>query len=314
MIKIGLDAGHGLYTAGKETADKKYKEWTLNNNVANYIEDYLKQYNVEVIRLDDKTGNIDVPLEKRLNKAVSNDVDAIVSVHHNAYKGEFGNHSGVEVYVYPSANEKSRKLANEIVPKLAKYTGLKNRGVKVNNFYMISLNKNIPQVLTEGGFMDSNVDYPVITSINGQKQYAKAVADSLVDVLNLQANTGPDEVEGEKMIVTANVLNIRENPSIDSKIVGKVYINEVYTIIDKQNNFGLLKSRVGWISLDYLKPLYSSKYTGNSIVEALNSIGVDSSFANRAKIAKLNGINNYTGTAQQNTMLLNLFKSGNLKY
>jgi len=53
-------------------------------------------------------------------------------------------------------------------------------------------------------------------------------------------------------------------------------------------------------------------YTGDSFVDALKSIGVDSSFANRKVIASKNGIANYTGTAQQNTTLLNLFKEGKL--
>lgn len=55
-------------------------------------------------------------------------------------------------------------------------------------------------------------------------------------------------------------------------------------------------------------------YNGNSIVEALNSIGVDSSFANRKKIAELNSISNYRGSVSQNITLLNLFKSGKLIY
>ena len=63
----------------------------------------------------------------------------------------------------------------------------------------------------------------------------------------------------------------------------------------------------------YTKP----KYTGASIVDALKSIGVDSSLSNRAKIAVANGIvtstNNYTGTAAQNTKMLNLLKQGKLK-
>ena len=54
-----------------------------------------------------------------------------------------------------------------------------------------------------------------------------------------------------------------------------------------------------------------SKYT--SLVEALNSIKVDSSFGNRRKIAKANGIKVYLGTAKQNTTLLNLLKQGKLK-
>lgn len=50
----------------------------------------------------------------------------------------------------------------------------------------------------------------------------------------------------------------------------------------------------------------------DSIVNALNSIGVDSSKTNRKKIAELNGISNYTGTEEQNIKLLNLLKEGKL--
>lgn len=56
----------------------------------------------------------------------------------------------------------------------------------------------------------------------------------------------------------------------------------------------------------------NTNYNGSSIVDALKSIGVDSSFANRSKIANLNGISNYTGTVLQNTQLLNLLKQGSL--
>lgn len=55
-------------------------------------------------------------------------------------------------------------------------------------------------------------------------------------------------------------------------------------------------------------------YTGTSIVDALKSIGVDSSFSNRKKIALKNGITNYKGTANQNEKLLKLFKENNLKF
>ena len=53
-------------------------------------------------------------------------------------------------------------------------------------------------------------------------------------------------------------------------------------------------------------------YKGNSIVDALASIGVDSSYTFRKKIASANGITGYTGTPAQNTKLLNLLKSGKL--
>ena len=60
--------------------------------------------------------------------------------------------------------------------------------------------------------------------------------------------------------------------------------------------------------------VYYAKCRSNcsSIVDGLKSIGVDSSYANRKKIAQVNGISNYSGTAAQNTKLLNLLKQGRL--
>lgn len=58
---------------------------------------------------------------------------------------------------------------------------------------------------------------------------------------------------------------------------------------------------------------YYPAFSNNSIVDGLKSIGVDSSMANRKKIAKANGINNYVGEANQNIHLCNLAKMGQLK-
>ena len=49
-----------------------------------------------------------------------------------------------------------------------------------------------------------------------------------------------------------------------------------------------------------------------SIVKALDSIGVDSSMDNRKKIAAINGISNYQGLYEQNIELLNKLKNGKL--
>ena len=60
---------------------------------------------------------------------------------------------------------------------------------------------------------------------------------------------------------------------------------------------------------------YFPRYTGNSvsIVDALNALGIDSSFNHRAQIAAVNNIPNYTGTAAQNTTMLNLLRAGTLR-
>lgn len=68
---------------------------------------------------------------------------------------------------------------------------------------------------------------------------------------------------------------------------------------------------IGFVDVAEYYPACASNYT--SLVDALKSIGVDSSFENRKKIASKNGIVNYTGTATQNNQLLDKLKAGKLR-
>ena len=52
---------------------------------------------------------------------------------------------------------------------------------------------------------------------------------------------------------------------------------------------------------------------GTSISKALESIGEDGSYQHRAQIAAANGITDYAGTAVQNTHMLNLLRTGQLR-
>lgn len=58
--------------------------------------------------------------------------------------------------------------------------------------------------------------------------------------------------------------------------------------------------------------VYFPVYMGNSssIVDALRSLDIDPSYQNRERIAAANGIPGYTGTASQNTELLEKLRAG----
>ena len=181
--KICLDAGHGLYTAGKQTPDG-IKEWTLNDRVCDEIEKILASYDCEILRTDNNEGQTDESLSSRVNAYVRAGCDAVVSIHHNAYTGTWNSASGVEVYTDRSPTKKDIELAHLIYDRLTASVGNKGRGVKKANFAIINQNK-IPAVLVEGGFMDSTTDYKVITSAEGQYFYALAVAQALIEFLKL---------------------------------------------------------------------------------------------------------------------------------
>ena len=184
MAKIALDAGHGLYTSGKQTPDG-IKEWTLNDKVRDKVVNLLKEYDVTIVHTDNNEGTKDESLASRVNTYRKAGVDAFVSIHHNAYTGKWNGATGVEVYVDNNCTAADLRLANAIYNRLVKYTGLRGRGVKRLNFAVINQN-TIPAVLVEGGFMDGTGDYKVITSDSGQTAYARAVAEGLVDFLGLK--------------------------------------------------------------------------------------------------------------------------------
>ena len=79
------------------------------------------------------------------------------------------------------------------------------------------------------------------------------------------------------------------------------------------DRYSEVQARVNEILAPKVTYLSNPSYNGVSVVDALNKIKVDSSYSYRTKLANVNGINNYTGTAEQNTYMLELLKKGILK-
>lgn len=68
MIKIALDAGHGINTPGKRSPHGE-REWSFNNAVLLACVERLAEYEgVYILRLDDPTGETDVPMVARVKK------------------------------------------------------------------------------------------------------------------------------------------------------------------------------------------------------------------------------------------------------
>ena len=94
-----------------------------------------------------------------------------------------------------------------LAPKISKATGLKNRGAKTAQFEALTCKASIPAVLCEGGFMDSTIDEPVITSEKGQRAYAKAVADGVIEYLKLEKKESSAENK---------IGNVETKPAVDN--------------------------------------------------------------------------------------------------
>lgn len=256
---VALDAGHGLNTPGKRTPDGIH-EWELNDAVRDQVVRNLEDYKVRFIFPDKNEGKVDESLTSRRTMAINADVDVLVSIHHNAFKGTWGSARGIEVYVDRNCLAADRELANLICTRMAKNTGLKNRGVKSENWTVINTNK-VPAVLTEGGFMDNKKDHKVITSKAGQAAYAKAISDSLIIFLDLEkkdskpatkkkTSTGKKEFQ----VKFKEDMNVRVGAGTKHAVVDKCKDKYVYTIkkTKKVNGvlWGYLKSGAGWVCID----------------------------------------------------------------
>lgn len=253
---VALDAGHGLQTAGKQTPDG-IKEWTLNDKVRDKVVKLLKGYDVNFVFPDNNEGKTDENLESRRKIYIDKDADAVVSIHHNAFKGTWGTATGTSVFIDKNATAGDIELANLIATRLSKYTGLKNRGVHRENFYVINQN-SIPAVLTEGGFMDTKKDYAVITSDKGQEAYAKAIAEALIEFLDLKkknSTTTAKKTTSDKTPFKVKLLepmSVRIGAGTNHAKVMEAGIG-VYTIKKVKYvgkvPWGKLKSGIGWMCI-----------------------------------------------------------------
>ena len=97
-----------------------------------------------------------------------------------------------------------------------------------------------------------------------------------------------------------------------NKVAGQV-CDQDYLLVDYPSKIKA-KGKNGFSKSSSSSVSYYHRYRGKtkSLVDALNSLGINSSFDYRQKIAKANGISNYEGTAQENTTLLDLLKEGKL--
>jgi N-acetylmuramoyl-L-alanine amidase len=180
-FKIAYGAGHKLDTAGKripkELDANQTREWVLNDRVARYFAEAAKQYDVELLRLDDPAGKKSATLEHRVKKANDWKANFYLSIHHNA-GAKLTKAGGIVAFSYPKC-EKAAKYRNAIYDACIANGGIRgNRATpkKTAKYYVLKYSK-MDAVLVEYGFMDSKNDYKIILT----EEYAKKMVDDGVD-------------------------------------------------------------------------------------------------------------------------------------
>ena len=191
MFKIAYCAGHDRNTAGKrlplELDKNQTREWILNDRVADFFAQAAEAYEgVQLLRTDDPTGNTFVDIPDRVKKANDWKADFYLDIHHNA-AGRVFTGGGVEAFSYPGSS-RGKAFRDSIYGAVIAGGGIKgNRAnpLQEKKFDSLSLT-NMPAVLVEYGYMDSQVDAPMILTEAYSKAVAYATMEGIAAVANLQ--------------------------------------------------------------------------------------------------------------------------------
>lgn len=325
MKKVFLGVGHG----GKDPGAVGYiKEADVNLNMALACRDYLVANGVEVQM--SRTKDEDDDLNEEIRECNAFNPDLAIDVHNNSGGGD-----GFEVYHHHLGG--TSKILAQNIENEVKAIGQNSRGCKIRlnskgnaDYYGFIRLTKASAVICEGVFVDNKNDAAQADTLEKQKAFGVAYAKGILKTLGINSNNSTSVQPVQSNVVTVqnlsagDKLNIRVAPNSDSQIVGSVDNGTPFELLAVENGcWG--KTPQGYINLHYTNykgkltssqntysyyPACNSRY--NSLVDALNSIGINSNFENRKKIAQKNNVKDYSGTANQNEQLLSKLKAGRL--
>jgi N-acetylmuramoyl-L-alanine amidase len=239
MFKIALDAGHGKYTSGKRCLKsldpKETREWFLNARICDRIEKLLKDYvGYALLRVDDITGETDVPLKTRTKAANDWGADIYLSVHHNAgLGGRSGGGAVTIIYTNPSAKsiEYQKIIHTKFINSVGKF-GNRSEEMPRQNLH-VCRETNMPSVLIECGFMDSPTDVPLILSADFAEKAAVGLTAALVAIGNLKPKDNNKNIENKGDLPVSQYEELKkENIALQASV--NHLMKEVEILRDKQ--------------------------------------------------------------------------------
>jgi len=195
-MKIGIDIGHNcppdIGARGIRFEDN------LTLEVGTKVIEKLRNLGYTVISCKpDHASTVRESLAKRCEKANSNNVDTFVSIHFNYFNGQA---NGTEVYAISDAG---KKIAQSVLNQMVKL-GFFNRGVKNGSHLFVLKNTQMPGILIECCFLDSDKDMQLY---NGE-----SVADAIVEGLTGKVSSAPvHTVPDEEHNTDNSVLRLQQS-------------------------------------------------------------------------------------------------------
>lgn len=188
-IKIAIDAGHGIDTAGKRSPDRSFFEYEFNRDVTDRLKKILENHGIEIILT--AATKYDTSLKERCRIANDANADLLISIHANAFGTGWNDANGWEIYILSRGGE-AEKLAKSIELESEAMLGLKNRGTKTASFYMIRETK-MPAVLIEHGFFTNKEECDKLLSDSFRQLCAEADAKGILNYLDMEYKDEEEE-------------------------------------------------------------------------------------------------------------------------
>lgn len=202
MLKIAIDDGHGMETAGKRTpifSDGTYmRENEFNNAVAQLLPDMFKKVGVDTIFVAPE--DTDTALATRVSRANVAKADAYVSIHANAYGDgiSFNDAQGIETWIYNLSDSNTYNLAKCVQDELVKLCGRRDRGIKESTSLYVLTQTNMPAILVECGFMTNLEEAKLLLSEDYRKRCAEAIFYGVCKHFNVDTSITDKQEEDEK--------------------------------------------------------------------------------------------------------------------
>lgn len=178
---IAVDAGHGSPDPGAMGKNgTKEKDVTLD--IAKRTKRLLEAKGARVIMI--RSGDADVGLEERAERANNAGADIFVSIHVNAHTD--ASIGGTMTYIYngngktsdTSRIQESNKLARYVQAELLKNLDLRDGGVRSANFVVLRSTK-MPAILAELAFISNAAEEKLMQTDNFRNKSAEAIVNGI---------------------------------------------------------------------------------------------------------------------------------------
>lgn len=190
-MRVLIDAGHGIDTAGKRSPDGAFLEYKWNREVADYVMDLLEDYDFDASLLVTETN--DIPLKTRVRRVnevcslLGSENVLLVSIHSNACGNgkEWMNAQGWSCYT-TKGETKSDRVASCLYDAFE--AEFKDRKIRRDltdgdpdweeDFYIIK-RTSCPAVLIENFFYDNKEECRWLLQDLTKMRIAKAIVEGI---------------------------------------------------------------------------------------------------------------------------------------